>query len=55
MPYLEDEYNNFGWRNGKKMFWAEETEGIKDLVEYNEVQVLLICREGGESKMVRER
>lgn len=31
--YLEDEYNDFGWRNGKKTFWAEETEGTKAWVE----------------------
>ena len=55
MLCLEDEYNNFGWRNGKKTFRAEETEGIKPGWNTMESGCLLIWREGGASKMVRKR
>lgn len=34
MLYLEEEYNDVKWRNGKKIFWAEETKGIKAWVDY---------------------
>lgn len=55
MLYLEEECNDFRWRNGKKTFWAEDTKRIQAWRTTIDFIRSLIWREGEASKAIREK